>query len=120
MKIIAVAGGSGCGKTFFTELLVNRLSETVVLPLDSYYLDKPEQIPVEKYDFDSPDAFDFKLYRMHLDSLLSGTSIQKPNFNYNLGKRENKFTRLGYSIFSYIAIYFSLYSSNNLARRRNV
>ena len=94
MKIIAVAGGSGCGKTFFTELLVNRLTETVVLPLDSYYLDKPEQIPVEKYDFDSPDAFDFKLYRMHLDSLLSGTSIQKPNFNYNLGKRENKFTRL--------------------------
>ena len=94
MKIIAVAGGSGCGKTFFTQLLVNRLSKTVVLPLDSYYHDKPEQIPVDKYDFDTPDAFDFKLYRLHLDSLLSGNSIQKPNFNYELAKRGNNCYKL--------------------------
>ena len=34
MKIIAVTGGSGCGKTFFTNLLVERLEKkTTVLPL---------------------------------------------------------------------------------------
>ncbi len=88
MKIIAIAGGSGCGKTFFTKLLVNRLTSTVVLPLDCYYKDKPDQIAVHKYDFDTPSAFDFNLYRHHLDALVSGDSIQKLNFNYDLGKRE--------------------------------
>ena len=57
MKILAVTGGSGCGKTLFTNLLVERLQKkTTVLPLDYYYKDKPYQIPNEKYDFDSPNA----------------------------------------------------------------
>jgi len=37
MKILAVSGGSGCGKTLFTKLLVKRLPKSAVLPLDSYY-----------------------------------------------------------------------------------
>ena len=36
MKILAVSGGSGCGKTLFTKLLVKRLPKSAVLPLDSY------------------------------------------------------------------------------------
>ena len=87
MKIIAVTGGSGCGKTFFTKLLVKRLSSSVVLPLDSYYFDIPKQIPTEEYDFDVPNAFDFKLFRSHLASLFCGDPVQKPNFCYDSGKR---------------------------------
>ena len=87
MKIIAVTGGSGCGKTFFTKLLVGRLSKSVVLPLDSYYFDKPEKILNCEYDFDSPKAFDFNLFRLHLERLFYGNSIQKPNFCYDSGKR---------------------------------
>jgi len=87
VKIIAVTGGSGCGKTFFTKLLVKRLSRSVVLPLDSYYFDIPEQIPTDKYDFDVPNAFDFKLFRLHVESLFHGDQVQKPNFCYDSGKR---------------------------------
>ena len=94
MKIIAVTGGSGCGKTFFTKLLIGRLSKSKVLPLDSYYFDKPEQIPIGEYDFDVPNAFDFKLFRFHLESLLSGNPAQKPNFCYDSGKRLANFTLL--------------------------
>ena len=95
MKIIAVTGGSGCGKTLFTNLLVERLQKkTTVLPLDYYYKDKPYQIPNEKYDFDSPNAFDFDLYHKHLNLLNSGKSIRMPHFSYENGKREAGFTEI--------------------------
>jgi len=94
VKILAVTGGSGCGKTFFTKLLVERLSKSVVLPLDSYYFDKPEQIPIGEYDFDVPNAFDFKLFRLHLECLFSGNPVQKPNFCYDSGKRQAECTLL--------------------------
>ena len=51
MKILAVSGGSGCGKTLFTKLLVKRLPKSAVLPLDSYYKDRPINIPPEEHDY---------------------------------------------------------------------
>ena len=95
MKIIAVTGGSGCGKTLFTNLLVERLQKkTAVLPLDNYYKDRPDQIPNDKYDFDSPKAFDFDLYLKHLNLLNSGEPVQMPHFSYKNGKREVGFTEI--------------------------
>ena len=92
MKIIAVTGGSGCGKTLFTNLLVERLQKTTaVLPLDCYYKDRPDQIPNDKYDFDSPQAFDFDLYHLHLNSLNSGESVKMPHFGYEKGKHPPDF-----------------------------
>ena len=94
MKIIAVAGGSGCGKTLFTALMVERLPKTVVLPLDSYYYDRPDHIPSDQYDYDSSQAFDFELYQQHLAQLSSGESVQKPSFVYEAGKRASEFTEI--------------------------
>jgi len=94
MKIIAVAGGSGCGKTLFTALMVERLPKTVVLPLDSYYFDRPDHIPSDKYDYDSSHAFDFELYQQHLAQLSYGESVQKPGFVYETGKRATEFTEI--------------------------
>ena len=95
MKIIAVTGGSGCGKTLFTNLLVERLQKkTAVLPLDCYYKDRPDQIPNDKYDFDSPHAFDFDLFHLHLKSLNSGESVNMPHFGYETGKRESGLTEI--------------------------
>ena len=95
MKIIAVTGGSGCGKTFFTNLLEERLQKkTDVLPLDCYYKDRPDQIPNDKYNFDSPQAFDFDLYHQHLNLLNSGESVQMPHFGYETGKCDAGFTEI--------------------------
>jgi len=94
MKILAVSGGSGCGKTLFTKLLVKRLPKSAVLPLDSYYKDRPDNIPPEEYDFDIPQAFDFDLYQEHLDRLISGKSIKMPHFGYESGKRKTSFSEI--------------------------
>ena len=95
MKIIAVTGGSGSGKTLFTNLLVERLQKkTAVLPLDCYYNDRPDQISNDKYDFDSPEALDFDLYNQHINLLNTGESVQMPHFGYNTGKRESFFTEI--------------------------
>ena len=95
MKIIAVTGGSGCGKTLFTNLLVERLQKkTAVLPLDCYYKDRPDQIPNDKYDFDSPKALDCDLYNQHINLLNTGKSVQMPHFGYDTGKRESGFTEI--------------------------
>ena len=94
MKIIAVAGGSGCGKTLFTSLMVERLPKTVVLPLDSYYNDRPDHIPSDRHDYDGSQAFDFELYQQHIAQLSSGESVQKPNFTYATGKRATEFTEI--------------------------
>ena len=94
MKVIAVAGGSGSGKSLFTQLLVDRLPKTRVLPLDSYYKNRPDHIPAEQYDFDTPQAFDFDLFHEHLDLLYSGESVQMPHFGYVSGKREDGVTEL--------------------------
>ena len=60
MKIIAVTGGSGCGKTLFTNLLLERLQKkTAVLPLDNYYKDRPDQIEA-CYVFEENQGFDLK------------------------------------------------------------
>ena len=95
MKIIAVTGGSGSGKTLFTNLLVERLQKnTAVLPLDCYYKDRPDQIPNDKYDFDSPQALDFDLYNQHINLLNTGESVQMPHFGYDTGKRESFVTEI--------------------------
>ena len=95
MKIIAVTGGSGSGKTLFTNLFVERLlKKTAVLPLDCYYKDRPDQIPNDKYDFDSPKALDFDLYNQHINLLNTGESVQIPHFGYGTGKRESFFTEI--------------------------
>ena len=95
MKIIAVTGGSGCGKTLFTNLLVERLQKnTTVLPLDCYYKARPNHIPNDKYDFDSPQALDFDLYNQHITLLNKGESVQMPHFGYDTGKRESFVTEI--------------------------
>ena len=95
MNIIAVSGGSGSGKTLFTKLLVERLQKkTAVLPLDCYYKDRPDQIPNDKYDFDSPQALDFGLYNQHINLLNTGESVQMPHFGYDTGKRESFSTEI--------------------------
>ena len=94
MKIIAVAGGSGMGKTIFTKMLGERLPKSVVLPMDQYYFDKPDDIPAEKYDFDSPQALDFRLFHKALNELAAGNPVRMPQFDYVPAKRTKEYVKI--------------------------
>ena len=94
--IIAVAGGTGSGKSFLARNLANTYSkkEILIIEQDSYYkdisnLDYKDRC---KQNFDHPDAIDSILIENHLKKLLSGKTIYSPRYNFfkHLRKRKEK------------------------------
>ncbi len=86
MYLITVCGGSGSGKTTFTEKVKTLSSYPItVLNMDCYYLPKlPEQLKMSsgKFNFDHPDAFDWKLLKKHLACLKKNEPIKVPNYDF--------------------------------------
>lgn len=94
MFLISICGGSGSGKTTFTEK-VKTYSELPisVLNMDSYYLPKlPTHLKTSSggYNFDHPEAFDWKLLKKHLQQLKQGKEIQVPCYDFKKSSRLKK------------------------------
>lgn len=92
--LISICGGSGSGKTTFTEK-VKTYSELPisVLNMDSYYLPKlPTHLKTSSggYNFDHPEAFDWKLLKKHLQQLKQGKEIQVPCYDFKKSSRLKK------------------------------
>jgi uridine kinase len=92
--IISICGGSGSGKTTFTDKIRREVNEEIsVIHMDSYYLPK---LPKELHDknhrpnFDHPDAFDWKLLSKHLESLKNGVAIKAPLYDFKKNSRLKK------------------------------
>ncbi len=92
MYIISICGGSGSGKTTFTDKIKNLvLDEISVLHMDSYYLSKlPREISGKKANFDHPDAFDWDLLKKHLLDLKFGKSVSVPCYDFKTNARLKK------------------------------
>lgn len=94
MYIISICGGSGSGKTTFTDKVRRELNENVsVVHMDSYYLPKlPKELKTTtgQPNFDHPDAFDWKLLASHLKSLKNGHAIKAPLYNFKTNSRLKK------------------------------
>jgi len=88
MKVVAIAGASGAGKTWATERLVEVLRDlkVVVLPLDAYYYSCTDA-EVAGYDFDRPEAVDLPLLVQHLADLRRGASICRPVYDFATNRR---------------------------------
>jgi len=94
--IIAVAGGTGSGKSYLAKNLANTYpkKEILIIKQDSYYKDI-SNLDYEdrcKQNFDHPDAIDSILIENHLKSLLSGKTICSPRYNFfkHLREKEEK------------------------------
>ena len=84
--IIAVAGGTGSGKSYLAKNLANTYpkKEILIIEQDSYYKDI-SNLDYEdrcKQNFDHPNAIDSILIENHLKQLLSGKTIYSPKYNF--------------------------------------
>ena len=92
--IIAVAGGTGSGKSYLAKNLANTYpkKEILIIEQDSYYKDI-SNLDYEdrcKQNFDHPDAIDSILIENHLKKLLSGKTIYSPRYNFFMHLRERE------------------------------
>ncbi len=103
MFIVGIAGGSGSGKTTFTQKVLDLLDDKKiakqvgVLLQDSYYLaTPPKDLTINgEPNVDHPDAFDWVLMRSHLEMLRAGKKIESPVYDYGSFSRTSKTQSIG-------------------------
>jgi uridine kinase len=84
--LVAVAGGTGSGKTTVAHRLADTLGADrfTLMKLDSYYCDQTH-LPMDRRvqtNYDHPDAFDWPLLQQHLRSLMAGESVDVPVYDF--------------------------------------
>jgi len=85
--IVGITGGSGSGKTFFLNSLLQAFTpeEVCLISQDNYYR------PIEQQhldangvqNFDLPEAIDHQLFAYHILSLREGRTIQQKEYTFN-------------------------------------
>ena len=91
MLVIGIAGGTGSGKTTFTEAIVDVFGKDVtVIHHDNYYnvLDHLSYEERCKVNYDHPDSFDTKLMIEHIKMLKNGESVEEPVYDYTVHNRD--------------------------------
>ena len=90
MLIIGVCGASGSGKSTLAEALCKAIGKgSRVINHDSYYLDH-SHLPFEErtqLNYDEPVIFDHDLFLQDMQTLLSGQSITRKNYDYSQHRR---------------------------------
>lgn len=90
--IVAVAGGSGAGKTWLAERLTHLLRpDAGTLSLDDFYRDL-SALPAsrrERVNFDTPEAVDWELFDACLDRIRSGRQVAVPRYDFATHSRRD-------------------------------
>ncbi len=98
MYIILIGGGTGSGKTTVAKRIMESIgpNKCVMLPMDNYYKDM-SHIPIEerrKYNYDHPDMIEHTLIVRHVKELLTGKSIELPDYDFAQYTRANTSVRI--------------------------
>lgn len=88
---IAIAGGSGSGKTTIARSVVNLVGgdKVVYLQQDAYYRDQ-SHLDVEdrlQINYDHPDSIELELLVEHLQALRNGQAIERPIYDFETHTR---------------------------------
>lgn len=92
-RIIAISGGSGSGKSLFTQTLIAEIldegMDIRVLCEDHYYRDQTHLSMEERVqtNYDHPNAFEHELLRKHLVELKAGNNIDYPQYCFKTHTR---------------------------------
>lgn len=91
--LIGIAGGTGSGKSTFTNRLKAAFGDQIsVIYYDNYYKAQDE-IPFEerkKVNYDSPESLETELLIKHLALLKEGKSIECPVYDYTQHNRSKE------------------------------
>lgn len=84
--VIAVAGGTGSGKTTISRAILDFVGKEHIIYLqhDSYYRDL-SHLPLDerrRCNFDHPDALEDALLLEHLRQLMSGQAVEAPIYDF--------------------------------------
>ena len=91
--IIGIAGGTGTGKSPFTNRLKEEFKDEVaVIYHDNYYRDQSHITFEErkKTNYDHPDSIETELLIEHLKELKKGNAIQCPVYDYSQHNRSDQ------------------------------
>ena len=95
--IIAIAGGSGSGKSTFASRLLNQFPESVSLVSCDNYYKAQDHLPLEErrlLNYDAPESLEFDLMAKHLRALKEGEAVDCPVYDYALHTRSGKVERI--------------------------
>ena len=96
MYLIAITGGTGCGKSTIVRKTIEGFYNKSItyLSQDSYYKDNSNLNfkQRDKLNYDIPDALDFDLFYSHLKDLKKGISIDRPNYSFENHLRKDNTT----------------------------
>lgn len=113
--VIGVAGGTGSGKSTFTNRLKSAFgNEIAVLYHDNYYKCR-DDIPFEQrkdINYDHPDALETDLLVEHIQALKAGQTIQCPVYDYTQHNRSKKTLRVSPRRIIIVEGILSLYDVN--------
>ncbi len=91
--IIGIAGGTGSGKSTFTNRIKDAfLDDTSVIYYDNYYKAQ-DDMPFEQrklQNYDHPDAFETELLLEQLEQLKNGQTIKCPVYDYTQHNRSKE------------------------------
>lgn len=95
--VIGIAGGTGSGKSTFTNRLRDAFTDDVaVLYHDNYYR-RHDEIPFEerkKLNYDHPDSLETELLLEHLQMLKDGHAVDCPVYDYSQHNRSDRTVRI--------------------------
>ena len=88
--VIGIAGGTGSGKSTFTNRIKEAFADDVaVIYMDNYYrrLDHLTYEERTRVNYDHPDAFEMDLLRRNIDALKKGCAIDEPVYDFTVHNR---------------------------------
>lgn len=96
--VIAIAGGSGSGKTTVANVILEKVGahRIAYLPHDAYYRDLSNLPPLQRaqVNFDHPESLETELLIEHIQTLKSWRPIELPVYDFTHHSRTEKTIRV--------------------------